>query len=381
MPNAAPENPARLLPEGLRDVLPPQAEAGAALLRRLLDAVTGFGYERVAPPMVEFEETLLEANAATQLFRIMDPVTQRMMALRADMTGQVARIASDRLGHYARPLRLAYAGTVLRVKGTQLRADRQFQQAGAELVGSDSVAAVAEVIAVAVDAVHCAGLEKVAVDLTLPDFVGVLAQDHGIAVENVAAIRAALDAKDAGRLQAAAGTLADIFAPLVSAAGEVRMALAKLQAAYLTGAAAAYLAKISLLVDALGQRLPDQQFTLDPAEFHGFQYQTWIGFSLFAKNVRGEVGRGGAYVISAAGKADENAVGFSVYLNGLVDAGAGVEPRQRVFLPAGTADDICARLRGEGWVTVQALDPQDSARAQRCSHVWDGAAARTIAKH
>src|SRR3546814_3117616 len=69
------------------------------------------------------------------MFRVMDPVSQRMMGLRTDITLQVARIAATRLRDAARPLRLAYAGQVLRVRGSQLRPERQFAQAGFELIG------------------------------------------------------------------------------------------------------------------------------------------------------------------------------------------------------------------------------------------------------
>src|SRR3546814_10311809 len=67
------------------------------------------GYERVKPPLLEFEEALLTgagAAVASQTFRLMDPVSQRMMGLRADMTPKVARIATTRLTKAPRPLRL-----------------------------------------------------------------------------------------------------------------------------------------------------------------------------------------------------------------------------------------------------------------------------------
>jgi ATP phosphoribosyltransferase regulatory subunit len=373
-------SPARILPEGLRDVLPPHAEAEAALLRRLLDVVTSYGYERVAPPLVEFEDSLLGPTADPQVFRMMDPVSQRMMALRADMTGQVARIASDRLGHYARPLRLAYAGPVLRVRGSQLRADRQFQQAGAELVGSDSIEAVAEIIAVAADAVHRAGLENISVDLTLPDFIGVIAAEEGLSALVTAQIRAALDAKDMSKANLDTAFTRRLASVISFAAPSAEARLAKWREVFPENAATVYLDKVGQLLVRLRTLMPTQAFTLDPAEYHGFQYQTWLGFSIFAKNVRGEVGRGGAYVVSAAGRADEKAVGFSIYLNGLVEAGAGIDVRKRIFLPANTSFEGGSRLRHEGWVTVQAYDAQDTAARQRCSHVWDGTAVHPVSR-
>ena len=118
-----------LLPAGLQDLLPPDAEREAGVEQSLVACFAASGYERVKPPLMEFEETLLSGAGvavAKESFRLMDPVSQRMMALRADITPQVARIAATRLGAARRPLRLCYGGQVLRVRGGQLRPDRQF---------------------------------------------------------------------------------------------------------------------------------------------------------------------------------------------------------------------------------------------------------------
>src|SRR5947209_1290396 len=117
-----------LLPAGLYDLLPPEAEVEAAVTGRLIGVLASYGYERVKPPLVEFEETLLSGAGsamASDTFRTMDPISHRMVALRADMTPQIARIAATRLPHRPRPLRLSYAGQVLRVKGSEMRPERQ----------------------------------------------------------------------------------------------------------------------------------------------------------------------------------------------------------------------------------------------------------------
>ena len=131
MTDDPPPNPP-LLPAGLRDLLPPEAETEAAAVQALMDAFAAHGYQRVKPPLLEFEDSLLAGSGAAmadQTFRLMDPDTRRMMGLRADITPQVARIATTRLGHVARPLRLSYAGPCLRAQGSQIAPDRQFAQA------------------------------------------------------------------------------------------------------------------------------------------------------------------------------------------------------------------------------------------------------------
>src|SRR3546814_15536656 len=108
-----------LLPAGLQDVLPPLAAHESAVVERLIACFQAQGYERVKPPLLEFEEALLTgagAAVASQTFRLMDPVSQRMMGLRADMTPQVARIATTRLKKAPRPLRRCYGGPVRQVR-------------------------------------------------------------------------------------------------------------------------------------------------------------------------------------------------------------------------------------------------------------------------
>jgi ATP phosphoribosyltransferase regulatory subunit len=160
-----------LLPIGLSDLLPPDAEYETHITEALMRSFASYGYDRVKPPLVEFEEILLGGSGVTtekQTFRIMDPVSQRMLGVRADMTMQIARIASTRLGDIKRPIRLSYAGQVLRVKGSDLRPKRQFAQIGAELIGSNSFRADAEVILMTIDALESVGISNLSVDLCIP---------------------------------------------------------------------------------------------------------------------------------------------------------------------------------------------------------------------
>ena len=149
-----PINPA-LLPAGLRDLLPPDAETEAASVEALMEVFAAHGYARVKPPLLEFADSLLAGAGgavAEQTFRLMDPDSQRMMGLRADTTPQVARIAATRLATAPRPLRLSYAGQCLLVRGSQLAPDRQIAQAGIELIGPDTPAADAEIVLVGAEA-------------------------------------------------------------------------------------------------------------------------------------------------------------------------------------------------------------------------------------
>ncbi len=368
-------NDKALLPAGLHDGLPPEARHEARAINTLIACFAANGYERIKPPLVEFEESLLSGPGAAlsgQTFRLMDPVSQRMMGVRADMTPQVARIVSTRLAHEPRPLRLCYAGQVLRVSGTQLRPERQFAQAGVELVGSDALNADLEVVLLAVESLNALGVCGLSIDLTLPALVPAICRQYGFDEEMTAAARNALDAKDAAALAAVAGAADTPLMDLLPAAGAARRGIARLRALPLGAEAAAMIAALSDLVDGILDVYPDQQLTIDPGEYHGFEYQSGIAFTLFARGVRGELGRGGRYV-TGAGK-PEPACGFTLYMDTILRALPHDNGGISLYVPHGVPPRRCLELRHKGWRTLAGLEPEEdpkaAARALGCQYVF-----------
>jgi ATP phosphoribosyltransferase regulatory subunit len=364
--------PPSLLPEGLRDRLPPEAEAASRVTRALLDAMRAHGYARIAPPLAEFRETLGgDAGEASgrDLLRFTDPVSRRTLAIRPDITRQVGRIATSRLAAAARPLRLSYAGQVVKLRASELWPERELLQVGAELIGNDSAAAAAEIVSIAVAALTAAGASDITVDFTLPDSVEVLiAGNPALAALPADAVKAALDAKDAGAL-AALG--ADTLAPLLAATGPFNSALERLRAFDTGGLLASRLAALEAIAAPLAGQAT---LTLDPTERHGFEYQSWFGFSLFVAGHRVTIGRGGSYAITHPDGRSEPAVGFSLYPDPLIEAGLGQdgEPEQRLFLPLDHDAAAAAVLLQQGWVTVAALTADDDGAALGCTHWLDG---------
>lgn len=365
-----------LLPEGLRDDLPPWAEYEATIVERLLATFAARGYERVAPPLIEFEESLLAGPGSAhskRLFRLLDPESQRVMALRTDMTQQVARIAETRLSDRPRPLRLSYAGHVLRVKGSQLRPTRQFRQAGVELIGSGAREADLEIMTLAREALEAIGVAGLTIDLTAPRLVSTLAHRFGLSDEALATARQALDTKDVGALDALDGPACGLLKGLLEAAGPARGALDRLAALDLPDDARAIVDQLADIAGDLMARDPDLVVTVDPGEYRGFEYKTGVGFAVFAKGVRGELARGGRYDALGADGQTEPATGFSLYLDSLLRALPAPLPVDRVYLPFKTDPGEGARLRRDGWRTVQGLEPVGDAAAQArrlgCSHL------------
>jgi ATP phosphoribosyltransferase regulatory subunit len=355
-----------LLPSGFHDRLPPDADAAARLERRVLDAAHAYGYERVDPPLAEFEDALahrLKAARAQDAVRFVDPISQRTLAIRPDITAQVGRIAATRMGHHPRPLRLSYAGSVLRLRASELSPERERRQAGCELIGLDTIAAAQEVVTVAVEALEAAGVTGISIDFTLPDLLATLAAGplplDGVSLDELAD---RLDAKDAGAVAA----LAPNYLPMIEAAGPFETAHDRLCRFDVGGALRSRLDGLWKVAEAVKGRVA---LTLDPTERHGFEYQTWLGYSLFADGARGEIGRGGSYTIVHEDGSEETAIGFTLYIDAIVGAGLTQDERRRLFVPLGTDPALAGRLRGEGWVTVAALEAGDTPEAQLCTHV------------
>ena len=376
MSDDLPNNPA-LLPAGLRDLLPPEAETEASAVESLMEVFASHGYQRVKPPLLEFEDSLLAGSGAAvaeQTFRLMDPESQRMMGLRADTTPQVARIAATRLAQAPRPLRLSYAGQCLRVRGSQLAPDRQIAQAGVELIGCDNPAADAEIVLVGAEALASVGLTRTSFDLTLPTLVPVLLDDAGLSGSTRAALARALDRKDAAAVARHGGVLAPTLTDLLMAAGPADRALLALEAAGLPPAARELAGRLAEAVAAIRARAPTLRLTVDPVEFRGMRYETGISVTIYAPGRHEELGRGGRYLCEA-----ESATGLTLYPDAVLRAAPPRAPRQRLYVPLGVDQDEAARMRRLGYATIAALGPEDdpAAEAQRllCSHILRGGSA------
>ncbi len=369
-----------LLPEGLEDRLPAAAAGGARVTRAILDCLDSHGYDRVVPPLIEFERGLAGRMAGVEprrMFRFVDPASLRTLALRSDITPQIGRIAETRLAAAPRPLRLCYAGQVATIKGDGLDPTRERLQCGAELIGSDTVAAAAEIARVAILALEAAGAGAVSIDFTLPDLVDTLAASAlPLTPGAIEAVRRELDSKDAGGLVDVGGAA---YLPLLYATGPFEQAIERLTEfdAAADGANGALASRIAALREIAARLGSAARITLDPTERHGFEYQSWFGFTLYAPGSRGTIGRGGTYRIAREAGEGEVATGFSLYPDALSDGLAG-EPRDTLFLPPDHDPAIADRLRAIGWRTVAALSDSDDAAALGCSHVLEGGVARPL---
>jgi ATP phosphoribosyltransferase regulatory subunit len=369
---------AALLPAGFHDVLPPYAAHEAAIIERTLQTCDSFGYQRVKPPLVEFEESLLGGSGAAlsnETFRLLDPISQRMMAVRADMTLQVARIAVSRLADRPRPLRLAYAGQVLRVRGSQLRPERQFGQVGAELIGAARPTADAEVIRLTVAALSAVGLSDLSLDLNMPGLTRGLLSAFAVEGERAVALRQALDRKNAALVAELGGEAAPLLRGLIDASGPLSRARERVGKLDLPGKPAGKLQRLLTVAGMIEEALPGLPITLDFVEHRGFEYQRGVCFTLFDRAAGKELGRGGHYLVGGSDAVTgEPATGFSLFMDSVLTSLAPAARPERIYLPFGTPLADGDRLRAEGRAAVAALepdkDPVEAARRMGCTALF-----------
>lgn len=373
------ETPSKpLLPEGLRDMLPPDAAFESDAIEGLKRTFAANGYAHVKPPLAEFEETLLSGVGTTmgeRIFRMLDPVSHRTLGIRADITTQVARIAATRLAKNPRPLRLMYAGQVLRVRGSHLRPERQFSQAGLELIGAPEGAADAEIIVIVAEALAALGVKGVSVDLALPTLVPSILAAAKVPEDDMDSLRAALDHKDVSEINRLGGDAGSTLTSLVSASGPYDEAVARISKLELPKQALADWRGLVSVADAVRVASPNLSLTVDAVENRGFEYHRGVTFSIFAQGSQRELGRGGRYQLVHS-DGSEPAVGASLIVDALLSAMPQKISGKRLYVPFSTSRAVVAKLQSKGWSVVAGLievsDDASEARRLECTHILAG---------
>ena len=363
-------NKPSLLPSGMYDLLPPEASKESDATDKLLNIFSSFGYKQVSPPLMEFETSLLAERGeelAQQTFRVIDPMSKDMvgvrLGIRPDMTLQVARIASERLADMQRPLRLCYVGSVLQSRAEALRVERQLTQAGVELIGSDAPQADAEVIIIAAESLAALGIDNISIDINLPGLVGELCPEAQDDSKLQKKIKDAITRKDTEMISALPIANSKVIAALVNAAGPVEKALAELKKLKLPQAAS-----LEELSKNITRNFPKLKLTLDPIEYRGFDYHSGISFSIFAKGLRHELGRGGRYRVKG-----EHATGFTIYITHLLKLLPESKKDKYLLVTPDTDVNTIRDLQSQGWSTLYALSNDMHAEAKKlnCKHIME----------
>ena len=361
-----------LLPAGLSDILYPKAQVQAKTIENLLDVFSNYGYLRVKPPLVEYEETLLSDGPGTVLkdstFRIMDPLSQKMMALRSDVTAQISRIASTRLSHLARPLRLSYSGDVLRVKGDSFNTERQKTQVGAELIGLENEFCDAEIILICLRALKSINIENITIDINLPFLREYFLKDLSSSLKEE--INKAIDLRDKKSLKKFKFKHSKIVLDLVESSGDYSFAtnfLSKLKLEGFINDVRDYYLRV---IDIVEKNVSSIKISIDPLENRGFNYHTGLSFTIFSENLKGEIAKGGRYKTLNG----ETAIGCTIYTEKIYSDSKFSIDKSLVYVPyinINDADHIISKGYRVVFGNNLTSDQKKDAFNLKCQFIWE----------
>ena len=365
-----------LLPEHIADVLPAQARRQEELRRALLDRAHAYGYELVAPPMLEHLESLLSGTGREldlRTFKLVDQLSGRMLGLRADTTIQAARIDAHLLNREG-VTRLCYCGPVLHTRPSGLYASREPLQFGAEVFGHAGLEADLEVIELAVDCLRLAGVRDPVIDLADARVLrGVLA---GVPLESqaLAEVVELLSKKDAAglaeRCQGLPAPARDGLLALLDLYGGPEVldaARARLPARPLVMSA---IDQLEWLAGHLRAAHPGLRVGFDLSDMSGYAYYSGARFAAYGAGAADALARGGRYdEVGAAFGRNRPAAGFSLDLKALAELAPAPAGAAAIQAPWGEDAGLRAAVRAlrDAGETVVAVLP---------GHAVDGAGFR-----
>jgi len=374
------DNERWLLPEGVDEVLPPQAWNLENLRRDLLSLYRSWGYELVIPPFIEFLDSLLTGAGSDldlKTFKLTDQITGRLMGVRADMTPQAARMDAHQLRRDV-PTRLCYLGTVLHTRSDGFASSRNPLQIGAELFGHAGAESDVEVLCLMIETLKRTGVNDLYLDLGHVGIYRGLARQAGLDEAGEQALFDALQRKAMPEIDTLLKDLevqepaAGMLASLAELNGDDAIERAKTvlaEADQEVQDALTYLEQVAKMVQ---QRLPNVPLHFDLGELRCYHYQTGVVFAAFVPGRGQEIARGGRY--DAIGKMfgrSRPATGFSADLKALLQLGGWAtqqaDEEERIYAPWSNDPTLLKEienLRVQGKSVVCALPGQTGGAAE-----------------
>ena len=311
-----------LLPEGVEEILPQDAERLEMLRRNILDEMRSRGFSLVMPPVMEFVDALLTGTGEeldTQTYKFMDQHSHRMLGIRADMTPQVARIDAHYLAENE-VNRLCYAGTVLRTQPDQMGGQRELLQYGAELFGVTELAADIEIIDAMLASLKLAKLKKLTLSIGHVGLYRSLLKNQDVPKRLEPVLFDILLRKSVPDLDELGGQInVNGFQALIALQGDASTLASALQYLPNDSDIKAHIDELSALVAHLQSNHADVDIHIDLADVFGYRYHTGLKFSAYIDGRGRTVAMGGRYdrIGEQFGRA-RPATGFSSDLKSLI---------------------------------------------------------------
>lgn len=291
------------IPKGVRGLSPPEAARLRWVEKTLLAVFHRWGFREILTPTFEYLEVFARGTGdgdQGKTFKFVDRQTGLLLALRSDLTPQVARMVAATMRHDPLPLRLAYSASVFRHEEPQGGRHREFFQAGVELVGLDRPEADAEMISMAVEGCQGAGLRHFQIDVGQVEYLrgmlSALSPSSGLLRKILSALRR----KDAVELELTLSPLPvedklkeGILNLTTLYGGEAVLEKAKAWA--LTEESRLALENLTEVYGILKTYGLAEHIIIDLGETYAFDYHTGVVFQVFTEGLGSPIGSGGRY--------------------------------------------------------------------------------------
>lgn len=374
-----------LLPDGIEEILAPEAKQIEQLRRQLLDHYRSWGYQLVMTPMVEYLDSLLTGTAHSlqlQTFTVVDQISGKQMGIRSDMTPQVARLDAHLLSANSAINRVSYCGHLLHTKPSGVNMSRAPLQIGAEIFGSETLQSDIEVVSLMIETLQLSGIKQVSVDLGHVGIFSQLMQQFGLNGQQEKQLFDKLQRKSIPEINNYLQELSldadktHILQQLAWLNGDLdTIKHAKKLFAIGYDDILQYLSNIETVAQTLQRAYPDVDIHCDLSELRGYEYHTGLVFSAFVAGQGTEIARGGRYdnVGALFGEA-RPATGFSTDLIALQRLSSQQATTEQFILAPQTDDEDCCQLikqlRAQGHVViVDVSQGQQTAKQQNCNKI------------
>lgn len=298
----------QLLPEGFRDSLPDLALEEYRINDCFLKITKKSGFSYVNPPLIEFESSLFflsKEKQKSQCFRVLDPLSQKIMAIRSDITSQIARISCGSLFHSKRPLRLCYSGDVLKVKNNNLSMSRQSRQIGAEVIGIKKDIILVDVIKLIVKVLDKLNFKDFILNFSMPNLIKAFVQDFQLDINDCEKLINSFKNKNLDLIKSLPPEIFEISSFLISTIGDIDTNLPKFEEYKFNKKIKEEIRMFVKLVSMVKKDFSKIKIFIDPLEVDEIDYHDNISFKVYSNKYE-ELFNGGFYFVN-----DEKCIGFS----------------------------------------------------------------------
>jgi ATP phosphoribosyltransferase regulatory subunit len=373
-----------LLPEGIQEVLSPQARTIELHRRSLLDLYQTWGYDLVEPPMIDFLDSLLTGTGhdlQLMTFTLTDQLSGKLLGVRADMTPQIARIDAHHI-KTDQPSRFCYIGQVLKTKLEGFSQSRSPLQVGIELYGHEGSASDIEVLLLMIETLKSVGLKDFHIDLGHVGIFRSMAQQAELSCSEEDALFDLLQRKAATELSHYLEKLAisdmhkQQFMSLIDLNGDISV-IERARNSLKGDTIQKELDNLDAIAQGLLARVPEQTLYFDLSELRGYNYHTGVVFTAYLPGHGQEIAKGGRYDgIGETFGRSRAATGFSTDLTHLVSLNGQFEAhtkKESIFAPAvqdAKLQEMVTVLRQTGKrVVCELSDSNSNASELGCTHV------------